>query len=46
MNLFLNSLTNFDTAENDFTPICYKDKIWEIIKLDFEEIAQEIRTKD
>lgn len=41
----INSLTNFDIAENDFTPICYKDKIWEIIKLDFEEIVQELRSK-
>ena len=41
----IDSLTNFDTAENDFTPICHKDKIWEIIKLDFEEIAQELRQK-
>ena len=39
------SLSNFDIAENDFTPICYKDKIWEIIKLDFEEITKMIRPK-
>lgn len=31
------ALLNFDYAENDFTPICLKDKIWEIIKLDIEE---------
>lgn len=34
----LAGLSNFAGAEDDFTPICYKDKIWEIIKLDFEEI--------
>lgn len=44
-NELINSLTDFDTAENDFTPICYKDKVWEIIKLDFEEIAQNLRPK-
>jgi len=31
-------LTNFDNAEYEFTPICFKDKVWEIIKLDIEEL--------
>lgn len=39
----ISKLTDFENAEFDFTPICYKDKIWEIIKLDFEEIIE--RTK-
>lgn len=42
-NEILRGLTNFDTAENDFTPICFQDKVWEIIKLDFEEAVEEIR---
>lgn len=42
----INSLKNFSVAENDFTPICYKDKVWEIIKLDFEDIAIELRQKE
>lgn len=30
-------VVDFSTAENDFTPNCYKEKVWELIKLDFEE---------
>jgi hypothetical protein len=28
---------DFSNAEDDFLPNCYRDKIWEFIKLDFEE---------
>lgn len=36
----LEKLTDFNEAENDFNPICLKDKYWELIKLDIEnEIA-------
>ncbi len=31
------NFTNFEKADNDFEPICLKEKIWEIIKLDFVE---------
>ena len=31
----LNNLTNFDSAELDFDPICLKGKFWEFIKEDF-----------
>ena len=31
------NFTNFEKANNDFEPICLKEKIWEIIKLDFVE---------
>lgn len=41
-NELIKSLTNFSIAENDFTPICYKDKVWEIIKLDFEDIVKDL----
>lgn len=33
----LESLKDFSTAEDDFTPICLKGKIWELIKLDIED---------
>lgn len=33
-------LTNFNTAEEDFDPICLRNKYWELIKLDFEERVQ------
>ena len=40
----IKGLTNFENAENEFTPICFKDKIWEIIKLDIEEIVKSQNT--
>lgn len=33
---------DFSEAEDDFIPNCYKDKDWEIIKLDFEELVRTI----
>ena len=33
----LTQVLDFSVAENDFTPNCYRNKDWEIIKLDFEE---------
>lgn len=38
----LDKLTNFENAEYDFTPNCNKDKIWEIVKLDIEEMKEQI----
>ncbi len=37
----IKGLTNFETAEYEFTPICFKDKVWEIIKLDIEELVKD-----
>ncbi|MBN2396505.1 MAG: nucleotidyl transferase AbiEii/AbiGii toxin family protein [Candidatus Atribacteria bacterium] len=36
----IRGLTNFEKAEYEFTPICFKDKVWEIIKLDIEELVK------
>lgn len=36
----LKKLTDFDEADNDFEPICYKGKVWELIKLDFENLVK------
>lgn len=33
----ITNFTNFEKADNDFEPICLKEKIWEIIKLDIVE---------
>jgi len=30
-------IVDFSSAENDFTPNCHKEKVWELIKLDFEK---------
>lgn len=36
-DLIIQNFTNFDPADDDFNPICYKGKYWEFIKEDFEE---------
>ncbi|WP_299212636.1 nucleotidyl transferase AbiEii/AbiGii toxin family protein [uncultured Aquimarina sp.] len=33
-------VVDFSIAESDFTPNCYKEKAWELIKLDFEKLVQ------
>jgi predicted nucleotidyltransferase component of viral defense system len=37
-NLILSNLVDFEIADNDFDPICFKGKYWEFIKADFEDI--------
>jgi hypothetical protein len=39
----LDKLTDFNRAEDDFTPHCLKGKYWELIKLDFEEEVARLR---
>jgi len=41
-NIILQNFTNFEQAEDDLTPICYRGKYWEFIKEDFEEIIASI----
>jgi hypothetical protein len=36
----ISQLTFFDNADEDFDPICLRNKYWELIKLDFEETVQ------
>lgn len=36
----LTQIIDFSVAEDDFIPNCHKDKDWEIIKLDFEELVK------
>lgn len=36
----LSKFTDFTKADDDFTPICLKGKIWEIIKLDFLDFVK------
>jgi len=36
----MKGLSNFEKAGYEFTPICLKDKVWEIIKLDIEELVK------
>ncbi len=33
-------IIDFSVADYEFTPICYKDKDWELIKLDFEDLIK------
>jgi len=37
----LPQILDFSIADDEFTPNCYKDKTWEIIKLDFEDLIAE-----
>lgn len=36
----LAQVVDFAVAEHEFTPNCYNDKDWEIIKLDFEDLVR------
>ena len=36
----LKEIVDFTHAENDFTPNCYRDKTWKLIKLDFEDLIK------
>lgn len=42
-NLIIQNFTNFDQADDDFDPICYKGKYWAFIKEDFEEIILKLK---
>jgi len=44
-NEILRNFTNFETADNDFEPICLKGKYWELIKLDFVEALEKLNNK-
>jgi hypothetical protein len=33
-------VVDFSNAEDDFTPNCYKEKVWELIKLDIEKLVK------
>ena len=37
----LQKLLDFKEADNDFEPICFKGKIWEVIKSDFENLINQ-----
>ncbi len=39
-DLIIQNFTNFDQADDDFDPICYKGKYWEFIKEDFEVLLK------
>ena len=39
-NLIKQNFINFEQADDDFDPICYKGKYWEFIKEDFEELLK------
>lgn len=38
----IHNFTDFSLADEDFDPICLRGKVWELIKLDFVEITDEI----
>jgi len=34
------NVIDFSNAEDDFTPNCYREKVWELIKIDIEKLAK------
>lgn len=45
--VILEKLVDFGRADEDFDPICLKQKYWELIKLDFEVLIRDFKkTKD
>ena len=38
----LEACLDFSIAEDDFIPNCYRDKVWELIKIDIEEQVQNL----
>lgn len=44
-NEILRNFTSFETADNDFEPICLKGKYWELIKLDFVEAIEKLNNE-
>ncbi|SDD44917.1 Nucleotidyl transferase AbiEii toxin, Type IV TA system [Niabella drilacis] len=38
-NELLKKLVDFSETDNDFNPKCYRQKYWELIRLDFEELV-------
>jgi hypothetical protein len=43
--LIINNFTNFNYADDEFNPICYRGKYWEFIKEDIEEIIRKFKFK-
>jgi len=44
--LIINNFTNFNYANDEFNPICYRGKYWEFIKEDIEEIIRKFKFND
>ncbi|MCG2417780.1 nucleotidyl transferase AbiEii/AbiGii toxin family protein [Aequorivita sp. F47161] len=42
----LEACLDFSMAEDDFTPNCYRNKVWELIKIDIEEQVQNLLDVD
>jgi hypothetical protein len=43
--LIINNFTNFNFADDEFNPICFRGKYWEFIKEDIEEIIKKFKSK-
>ena len=44
--LILQNMTNFTIADNDFDPKCLRDKYWEFIKEDIQDVITQYQTKN
>jgi predicted nucleotidyltransferase component of viral defense system len=43
--LLITNFTNFNFADDEFNPICFRGKYWEFIKEDIEEIIEKFKSK-
>lgn len=43
--VIVNSFSDFEKADEDFDPICFKGKFWELIKLDLIDFADQLENK-
>jgi hypothetical protein len=41
----IDKFSDFTAADEDIDPICLKNKIWELIKLDFAELVEKLKDK-
>lgn len=45
-DLIIQNFTDFSLADDEFNPICFKDKYWEFIKEDIEEIIVKFKSNN
>jgi predicted nucleotidyltransferase component of viral defense system len=43
--LLINNFTNFNFADDEFNPICFRGKYWEFIKEDIEDIIEKFKSE-
>ncbi len=44
-HIIIDKFSDFTLADEDIDPICLKNKVWELIKLDFAELVEEFKSR-